>query len=312
MKVDWACNILNNMALLSTHVLNLLTHKESLWVKWIHTYRLRGSNFWEISCKGNMSWSWRKLLSLRPIFPKKFWFEIGNGKIASAWYDNWNAYGALKTYVSPRMIFNAGFQLYDKVCFFIDNGMWRWPQAWNNLFPNIQALNLRLDVPNKLFRRTRMGLVSFPNTKACFILWLALKQKLKTQDMLSQWDVHALSLTPHVCSLCEVWSTVSNKAGLPMANGVWDDIISEMLPTAKRVSMQNVVAKLVFAASVYFIWQERNARLFKNHKRSACKVAEMIFSTVRLKLMTCRYKKTRRVEQFLTSWDLPFRLVNNE
>ena len=35
-----------NIALMTTHILSILTHKESLWVKWIHSYKLRGRSFW--------------------------------------------------------------------------------------------------------------------------------------------------------------------------------------------------------------------------------------------------------------------------
>ena len=46
-----------NIALMSKHVWNLITHKESLWVKWIHKYKLKGRNFWDISEKGGSSWA---------------------------------------------------------------------------------------------------------------------------------------------------------------------------------------------------------------------------------------------------------------
>ncbi|GJX40820.1 hypothetical protein Tco_0255810 [Tanacetum coccineum] len=45
--------------------------------------------------------------------------------------------------------------------------------------------------------------------------------------------------------------------------------------------------------------QERNNRLFKNQKKSEDQLIEVIKSTVRLKLLSCKFKKTKNVEYFL-------------
>ncbi|GKE73472.1 hypothetical protein Tco_1535513, partial [Tanacetum coccineum] len=50
-----------------SHVWKLLSLKESLWVKWIHAYKLKGRSFWDYPLRGNMSWGWRKVLQLRPL-----------------------------------------------------------------------------------------------------------------------------------------------------------------------------------------------------------------------------------------------------
>ncbi|GKC35879.1 hypothetical protein Tco_1048263 [Tanacetum coccineum] len=46
-----------NQALMSKHIWNIVTNKESLWVRWIHSYKLRGHSFWAIPLNGaDMSW----------------------------------------------------------------------------------------------------------------------------------------------------------------------------------------------------------------------------------------------------------------
>nr|GEU44033.1 hypothetical protein [Tanacetum cinerariifolium] len=42
-----------NIALMITHIWCLLTYKESLWVKWVHSYKLNGRNFWDVPCLGD-------------------------------------------------------------------------------------------------------------------------------------------------------------------------------------------------------------------------------------------------------------------
>ncbi|GJX37310.1 hypothetical protein Tco_0250613 [Tanacetum coccineum] len=43
-----------NVALMAIHIWSILTHKESLWVKWIHSYKLNGRSFWDVPCLGDL------------------------------------------------------------------------------------------------------------------------------------------------------------------------------------------------------------------------------------------------------------------
>ncbi|GKC02621.1 hypothetical protein Tco_0994231 [Tanacetum coccineum] len=54
-----------NVALMTTHVWCILINKESLWVQWIYSYKLKGRSFWDVPCLGDVSWGWRKLLQIR-------------------------------------------------------------------------------------------------------------------------------------------------------------------------------------------------------------------------------------------------------
>ncbi|GJS59979.1 reverse transcriptase domain-containing protein [Tanacetum coccineum] len=62
-----------NSALLVSHIWNLLSLKESLWVKWVHAYKLNGRNFWDVPIRGNMSWSCWKILQIRPSHSNSIW-----------------------------------------------------------------------------------------------------------------------------------------------------------------------------------------------------------------------------------------------
>ena len=76
-----------------------------------------------------------------------------------------------------------------------------------------------------------------------------------------------------------------------------DSIVSYLIPISKKRSARSV-AKLVFAASCYFIWQERNFRLFKNQKRSHAQIVDMIRYTARLKLLMCKFKRSNNGQAF--------------
>nr|GEW24782.1 reverse transcriptase zinc-binding domain-containing protein [Tanacetum cinerariifolium] len=72
-----------NKALMVSHIWKLLSLKESLWVKWVHAYKLRGRSFWDIPLRGNMSWGWRKVLQIRPLIREFVWHNIGDGALTS-------------------------------------------------------------------------------------------------------------------------------------------------------------------------------------------------------------------------------------
>ncbi|GJX85369.1 reverse transcriptase domain, reverse transcriptase zinc-binding domain protein [Tanacetum coccineum] len=83
------------------------------------------------------------------------------------------------------------------------------------------------------------------------------------------------------------------------------DIIHNLLPFVKRRTTRSMIAKLVVAATAYYVWQERNWRLFKKGKRSSDQIVERILSTIQLKLLSCKLKKSKSGESLARLWDLP-------
>nr|GEY99331.1 hypothetical protein [Tanacetum cinerariifolium] len=71
--------------LMTTHIWNIVSSKDSLWVRWIHTYKLQGRSFGDVLVKSDTSWGWRKLLQLREIVKTFFWVKLGNGLSTSMW-----------------------------------------------------------------------------------------------------------------------------------------------------------------------------------------------------------------------------------
>ncbi|GJV88724.1 reverse transcriptase domain, reverse transcriptase zinc-binding domain protein [Tanacetum coccineum] len=117
-----------------------------------------------------------------------------------------------------------------------------------------------------------------------FNLWLIVKRKFKTQDMIRAWDVSDSLGTS--CALCDmtpdshehlffnctfsqaVWSHMVWLTGFNLASHDIYSLISSLQPDVKRRTTKSVIVRLVIAASAYFVWQERNWRLFKSKKRT--------------------------------------------
>ncbi|XP_071715240.1 uncharacterized protein [Rutidosis leptorrhynchoides] len=155
-------------------------------------------------------------------------------------------------------------------------------------------------------------------SKHAFLLWILMGERLKTQDKLKSWEIHNVPLFCPLCKLrhdshdhlfseCiyanKVWKKAVAFTCLPMVSN-WKVVCNYLMPTAGRNTVNMVVAKLVFGAVVYAIWQERNNRLFKKFHHSKVKLFEDVFSTVRLKLMSIKFKNSAKVERMKTTWQL--------
>nr|GEX92409.1 hypothetical protein [Tanacetum cinerariifolium] len=264
-----------NKALMAVHIWKLLTMKDSLWVAWIHLHKIKNCNFWDLPCDNNMSWGWRKVLQLRSSIREDMFRARLNtsSKVADV-------------IVSAGMETRSGSSKP-----FIVNSVWH----------SIRPRDVKVPWAD---------VVWFPNciSRHAFNLWLMIKGKLKTQDKLRSWDVSSSLAT--CCTLCEtqpdshehlffdcsfskqVWCHMRDLAGLSHVPPSLELILDIINPMARRKTC-SVISMLVFAASAYFIWQERNDRLYKNNKKSAAQIIKCIMSAIHLKLMSCRFKKSK-------------------
>lgn len=96
---------------MTTHTWRVLTHKESMWVKWVYEYRLKGKSLWEVNVSANASWGWRKLLRIRNKVRPFIFSVVRDGNSTSAWFDTWSNIRPLHTFISCRDIANAGFSM---------------------------------------------------------------------------------------------------------------------------------------------------------------------------------------------------------
>jgi len=122
---------------------------------------------------------------------------------------------------------------------------------------------------------TRFASMWFKNVvpRHSFLLSVAVQQKLTTQDRLHRFGIHG----PNRCSLClhnnedhnhlffecsytAIWWDVCDRCNTPRMTKGWDEWIRWATITWHGKSFINFSRKLGFAAIVYYIWQERDAR----------------------------------------------------
>ncbi|GJW00222.1 ribonuclease H-like domain-containing protein, partial [Tanacetum coccineum] len=275
---------------------------ELLWVQWIHAYKLRGRSFWDIPFRGNTMRGWRNVLKLRPIIKEFVWNKIGDGSSTFIWYDRWCLQSPLADVVSSWDIFRKGFSKNTKVCDLVRYGSLNWPNFWLSKYPILNSLPSPTLVPGSQDVMEWRNEVGWVKAFSAHAVWSTIHPQG------SKDNAGSLNMA---CSLCEskpdshehlffecafsqhVWSHLNGFAGLPNITLSINEIINDILPFAARKTSKSIIAKLVLAAATYFIWQERNGRLFKNSKRTVNQVIEYIMNSVRLKLLSCRLKKTR-------------------
>ncbi|KAJ6333235.1 hypothetical protein OIU77_009155 [Salix suchowensis] len=88
-----------------------------------------------------------------------------------------------------------------------------------------------------------------------------------------------------------VWLTINRKAGLFWPSTTWVDLIHwSSSHRWKKNSERHLIARLILAAVVYYIWLERNNRIFNNTYKSAANLSEEIFQLLRLHISNLSLK----------------------
>ncbi|GJV48712.1 hypothetical protein Tco_1438924 [Tanacetum coccineum] len=157
-----------NISLTTTHIWSIVTNKELLWVRWIHSYKLMGRSFRDVPPKASMSWGWRKLLQIREMIRPFMWYQLGDGRKLLFGLMNGAMRNTLRTFENKSQVLVVYGTLFGQEVFKFHG---------SNCF---------------VFAMHFLPCLSF---LACHA------QKLKTQDRLKQWDVSP-NTNLNQCPLC--------------------------------------------------------------------------------------------------------------
>ncbi|XP_022008470.1 uncharacterized protein LOC110907832 [Helianthus annuus] len=352
-KLRGGLNILSlrnqNIALMTKHMWNLLSNKDSLWVNWVKKYKLFGRCFWDIGESRSDSWSWGHLLQSRGLVRENFMVRVGNGLNTFAWQDIWHEKGCLMKFIDRRDIKAAGFDRHTRLADIYDSNGWKVPAEWHSKYPWLVSFKIGSFNSNNVdyikWRRSDGKLVDFTVKnvyvslcnvgavvgwskfvwfsqcipKHAFIAWMACKFRLLTQDRMLKWG-WAGELKCALCRKCPdshnhlffsceyskaVWKKVRLKARMTDMPFFWSDIVVLLEQNRSGKAVWEIIRRLAVAASVYFIWQERNGRLFRDTNRAPNVLFELIIKEVRLRLMGLKLKNSRGVlEAAENAWSI--------
>nr|GEV73046.1 hypothetical protein [Tanacetum cinerariifolium] len=229
--------------------------------------------------------------------------------------DKWCPMSPLSEFIDKRDIYDARLNQNCTVSEIIHEGRWVWPIEWNSDFKELKQIQipvLRDKVEDKAVWISNTGMEqSFKvsnvwkdmnsNTRKvdwyplvwftqasprhAFVTWLAIQKRLMTQDKLLIWRPNE----DLKCALC---------------NKKWDHMVSEMKTLPSNKNIWSIVRRLVCSVAVYYIWQERNNRLFKKEKRDKKTIFNIVIETIRMKLMGIKVKDSRTVKELEEKWNI--------
>ena len=280
---------------------------------------------------------------MRPLISHK----IGNGLGTSLWFDNWLQLGPIVSIYGDRIIYDSGLPRNATVSSIIQNGNWVWPVAnspdllilkssipeamlprsdqcdsicWTaTLFGNFSTSSAWNKIRAHCAKVSWHKLVWFPGLipKAAFILWLAIRQRLGTQDRLRTpistgclFCAGQLETHEHLFFECpassHIWTMVLAKSAISHNIIKWQDYIEWLVIQWNSKSLPIRILKLCFQATVYVIWQERNERFHTNSIRDTNTLYRSIITMVRIKLLSLTgISHTLHNRQAQQQWDLP-------
>ncbi|KAL8106998.1 hypothetical protein AgCh_023705 [Apium graveolens] len=146
--------------------------------------------------------------------------KVGNAQTTNFWFDNWVFDQPLSNSCSYMDIKNMGSSILAKVADFYRNGAWEWPSELLRKFPVLQEVRIQLSDARdlvewksisgkkRLFSVHRVWEDLRPRTstvlwwplvwfsksipKHSLTLWLAIRDRLLTQEQLKDWKIQQL------------------------------------------------------------------------------------------------------------------------
>lgn len=132
-----------------------------------------------------------------------------------------------------------------------------------------------------------------------FVAWLAIRGALKTKDKLVEYGV----TTDATCCLCGthgethhhlffhcsysklIWFMLVKRLGLSFrVTQTWTQTTNWLCSHMRGTDLKGQLRKLSFTAATYYIWQERNNRVFRSESRQSTRLALIIIDNIRRKI----------------------------
>ncbi|XP_020262607.1 uncharacterized protein LOC109838583 [Asparagus officinalis] len=230
---------------------NIHINKENLWIKWIHGTYLKHNDVWHVQARKGDSWMWRQILKVRDKAQGLYRGTDNLKQLIFSCSKNSNIrLSALSSVLSPT----------------------------TNLVPWHSIVWEKLNYP-----------------KHSFVSWLAVQDRLLTQDKLINRGI----VNNNNCSLCtdtenrnhlffeccfsrDVWIMVMEWLQFKWKSCNWDQILSWYSVRFRGNGFKQKIKKIALTSTVYSIWCERNARIFKQKRRTAAQ----LFRDIKINIMS--------------------------
>ncbi|GJW36209.1 RNA-directed DNA polymerase, eukaryota, reverse transcriptase zinc-binding domain protein, partial [Tanacetum coccineum] len=156
------------------------------------------------------------------------------------------------------------------------------------------------------------------NPKHAFVLWIAIQRRLLTQDRIMVWNKDE-DLKCSMCKLvadshkhlffecvfsAKVWKDMSQLMKLDKHYDSMDEVVQFLESQAPKNKIWRVMNRLILAAVIYYLWHERNGRIFRQESRNESEVCCIIKENIKNKLMSLKVKRSSAVMKVADVWGL--------
>ncbi|GAV78523.1 hypothetical protein CFOL_v3_21990 [Cephalotus follicularis] len=93
----------------------IVTKKDSMWVRWCNMVLLRNMSFWVVKISGTSSWCWRNVLRLRECLARNLLYSVWDGSATALLLDPWINGEALLSRYGTWMVEDVDIPLNAKV-----------------------------------------------------------------------------------------------------------------------------------------------------------------------------------------------------
>ncbi|XP_021861687.2 uncharacterized protein [Spinacia oleracea] len=211
---------------------------DRLWVKWIHVYSVKNRDFWTMDIPAGLTWSLRKIWAGRDVVLSTGGFDQ---------FQHAGKYSIQKMYKHLRH-YSSTVQ-------------------WKRITCNSKA-----------------------TPKAIFVTWLALLNRLATKDRLVKWNLNV----DKQCVLCQEkeetvqhlffecnysssnWKVVLQRIGVGVQRNTWEEEVMWAAKKSRGSRAKDKVCSYAFTETIYAVWLQRNAKLFRNTLDSSVAVSNRI------------------------------------
>ncbi|CAB78214.1 putative protein [Arabidopsis thaliana] len=249
----------------------IISHADSLWVKWIQSSLLKKVSFWAVRENTSLgSWMWRKILKFRDIARTLCKVEINNGARTSFWYDDWSDLGRLIDSAGDRGAIDLGINKHATVVEawgnrrrrrhrtnFLNRVEERLILSWNSrnqaedralwkgkenrfrsIFSTKDTWNHIRTVSNKVAWYKGVWFAqAIP--KHAFCMWLAVHNRLSTGDRMTLWNMGVDA----TCILCN--KALESRDHLffscPFATEIWEPLAKTIYNTCFYTDWQTII-----------------------------------------------------------------------
>ncbi|GJZ35731.1 RNA-directed DNA polymerase, eukaryota, reverse transcriptase zinc-binding domain protein [Tanacetum coccineum] len=150
-----------------------------------------------------------------------------------------------------------------------------------------------------------------------FVTWLAIKKRTYGTKLVPGMETND-DLKCALCNKCPdshlqpfftcefsngIWKELLKMMNVKLSE-CWDHVIDEMKVLPSNKNIWSIVRRLVCGTAVYYIWQERNNRLFRNEKRDINTIINIAKEAVGMKLLGIKVKESGTVKEVEERWNV--------